>query len=114
EKDFSMSVFVAPISRYAIVLGKVIGEGLVSFCQLFGIMAFGIFVMGAKFSLPALLFLLPVALLSSFVGASLGVLLASRINSAENAQRLFPFVVLPLMFLSGAFTPVNNLPLFLN
>src|SRR5690348_4164035 len=30
EKDFSMSIFVAPVSRYSIVLGKILGESLVS------------------------------------------------------------------------------------
>lgn len=113
EKDFAMSIFVAPVSRYSIVLGKILGESLVSFCTLFGIVIFGK-VIGVTFTLIQLLSALPICLLGSFVGASFGLLIASRIDKAENAQRVFPFLIFPIIFLSGAFTPVNNLPLILN
>ncbi len=113
EKDFSMSIFVAPVSRYSIVLGKILGESLVSFLQLFGIILFGKLI-GVSFGFDKLLLALPVCLLGCIVGASFGILVASRISKADNAQRIFPFLVFPMIFLSGAFTPVNNLPWFLN
>ena len=113
EKDFSMSIFVAPVSRYSIVFGKILGESLVSFAQIFGVVIFAKFI-GMTFGLREIIYALPVALLGSFVGASFGILIASRINTADSANRIFPFLVFPMIFLSGAFTPVNNLPLVLN
>lgn len=113
EKDFAMSIFVAPVSRFSIVFGKILGESLVSMAQLLGIMLFGKLI-GVSFSIPLLLSSLPIALLASIVGASFGILVASRIESEQNAQRIFPFLVFPMMFLSGAFTPVNNLPVYLD
>ncbi len=113
EKDFSMSIFVSPVSRYSIVLGKIIGEGLVSFTQLFGVIIFGKLI-GVSFGWGQLIATLPVLLLASFVGASFGILVASRIGKADTAQRVFPFLVFPMIFLSGAFTPVKNLPLYLD
>lgn len=112
EKDFSMSIFVAPISRASIVLGKILGESLVGLAQVFGILVFGLIV-GISFSVWSILAALPIILLASFVGGSLGILVASRLGTPESAQRIFPFFVFPLIFLSGAFTPVNNLPLVL-
>lgn len=109
EKDFAMSIFVAPVSRYAIVLGKIVGESLVSVAQFVGIIFFGL-VIGSEFNVFQLMATLPIGILASFVGASFGVVVASRINNEQNANRVFPFLIFPLIFLSGAFTPVNNLP----
>lgn len=113
EKDFAMSIFVAPVSRFAIVFGKILGESLVSFAQLIGIVIFGRLI-GVTFGFSQFLIALPVLLLGCFVGASFGVLVSSRVDKAQTAQQLFPFLVFPMIFLSGAFTPVNNLPIVLN
>lgn len=110
EKDFSMSLFVSPVSRVSIVLGKILGETIVGLGQMIGVIFFGI-LLQVQFSLANLLLALPIAALAGLVGGSLGILMASRISQAENAQRIFPFVTFPMMFLSGAFTPVRNLPL---
>lgn len=113
EKDFSMSIFVAPVSRYSIVLGKILGETIVGTAQIVGILVLGI-LLGVNFTWFNILSIIPVTVVGAFVGASMGVLAASQVNSPETAQRVFPFLIFPLIFLSGAFTPVNNLPLVLN
>src|SRR5437016_9073966 len=41
EQDFSQEIFVSPISRYSIILGKILGESLVALPQALGIIAFG-------------------------------------------------------------------------
>src|SRR5712692_2078807 len=41
EHDFSQEIFVSPISRYSIILGKIVGETLVALTQGFGIIALG-------------------------------------------------------------------------
>ena len=45
ENDFSQELFVSPVSRYAIILGKIVGESVVSFFQVVGITIFG-FIIG--------------------------------------------------------------------
>jgi ABC-2 type transport system permease protein len=113
EEDFSMSIFVAPISRFSIVIGKIIGESIVAFIQVFGIIIFG-YVLGITIDLDKVLLVLPFGLLFAVTGGCLGLLVASRIEGKENAQRTFPLLILPLTFLSGAFTPVNALPWWLD
>src|SRR5258708_2915368 len=102
-----MSIFVAPVSRYSIVAGKILGESLVGVMQVLGIVVFGK-VIGVSFSLTSIAAVLPFCLLAAFVGGSFGMLLASRIEKSDSAQRIFPFLIFPMLFSSGAFTPVNN------
>ena len=42
DNDFSQEIFVSPVSRYAIIIGKVLGESLVAMAQGIGILAFGV------------------------------------------------------------------------
>jgi ABC-2 type transport system permease protein len=112
EEDFAMSLFVAPVSRYSIVLGKIIGEAIIGFVQVFGIIAIG-YAIGVSVDLGQVLLALPLCFLAGIVGASFGILITSQFSSSENAQRVFPLLFFPLIFLSGAFTPVNNLPVVL-
>jgi ABC-2 type transport system permease protein len=67
-------------------------------------------VIGVSFPLSLIGGTLLICALASLVGASFGILVASRIDDEQNANRVFPFLMFPLIFLSGAFTPVNNLP----
>jgi ABC-2 type transport system permease protein len=112
EEDFAMSLFVAPVSRYSIVLGKVIGEALIGFMQVFGIIAIG-YLIGVRVDFGNVLLTLPFCLVAGFAGASLGILISSRFSTSDAAQRVLPLLMFPLIFLSGAFTPVNDLPIIL-
>jgi len=42
ENDFSQEIFISPISRYSIILGKIVGETLVALVQGIGILVFGL------------------------------------------------------------------------
>jgi ABC-2 type transport system permease protein len=110
ENDFSQEIFVSPISRYSIVLGKVLGESLVALPQGLAIIAFG-FVLGIPLSLAVLVALLPVLLIATLFGAGFGVMVLSRLPNRRAATQIFPFVMLPQFFLAGVFNPIENLPL---
>src|SRR5207302_8565168 len=64
ENDFSQEIFVSPISRYSIVIGKILGESLVALPQAIGILAFG-FAAGVPISLGQILNLVPVPIVVS-------------------------------------------------
>ena len=38
----------------------------------------------------------------------------ANLNNQRAANQIFPFVMLPQLFLAGVFTPVDNLPWFLD
>ena len=113
EQDFSQEIFVSPISRYTIVIGKIVGESLVAMPQAIAIIAFG-FVLGVPFTPQLVLGLLLVSLLVAVYGGAFGVLILSRLDSQRQANQIFPFVMLPQFFLAGIFNPIDNLPWFLD
>lgn len=112
ENDFSQEIFVAPISRYAIVFGKILGESAVAVAQGFGLIALAL-VIQVPMSLRQALSLIPVSVAAALLGGAFGVVVLSRIGSQRAAQQLFPFVFLPQFFLAGVFNPVQVLPWYL-
>lgn len=113
ENDFSQEVFVSPISRYAIILGKVIGETLVALTQAIGILVFG-FVAGLSFSFGQLVGLAWAGIAACLFGGAFGVIMLSNLNNRRTADQIFPYVMLPQFFLAGVFNPIRSLPGFLD
>jgi ABC-2 type transport system permease protein len=110
QTDFSQEIFVSPISRYSIVLGKIIGESLVALVQGLGILLFGVF-LGIQISLGQVAALVPVAIAICLLGGTFGILLLANIGSQRAANQVFPFIILPQFFLAGVFNPIQVLPL---
>ena len=52
-------------------------------------------------------------LLSMLFAASLGILIASRMRSQQGFHVVVQLIIFPLIFLSGVFFPVNNVPMWL-
>ena len=111
--DFSQEIFVSPISRYSIILGKILGETLVSLVQGIGIVVFGL-VLGIPFSLQTFIALAPVVVVMCFFGGSFGVAILANMSSRRAAEQIFNFIMLPQYFLAGVFNPIFNLPFYLD
>jgi len=110
---FLRETLVAPVSRFGIVLGKVLGGATIAVIQ--GIVFFFVALLfGFR---PFSLALLPLALvylfLIAFFASALGILIASNMDDGEAFPIIMNFVVMPLYLLSGAFFPLNGLPSFL-
>jgi len=113
QNDFIQEVFVSPISRYTIIIGKIIGESLVALIQGIAILGFGI-IIGIPFDVPIVLSLIVVSIVVSIYGGAFGVLVLSNLKNQRIANQIFPFIMLPQIFLSGVFTPIGNLPMALD
>ena len=111
EEDFSQEIFVSPVSRYAIVAGKIIGEALVALPTGLGILIVGLLIGAVPLSVPVLFALVPVAFLVAIYGGAFGLLVLANISSQRTANQIFPFVLLPQFFLAGVFNPIHSLPL---
>jgi ABC-2 type transport system permease protein len=112
ENDFSQEMFVSPVSRYAIIFGKITGESIVALMQSIGIIAFG-YLVGAGLSLQQLVSLIPILIIACLFGASFGVFMLANLPSQRAANQIFPFIIFPMFFVSGIFGPVESLPWFL-
>jgi ABC-2 type transport system permease protein len=112
ENDFSQEVFVAPISRYTIVGGKIIGESLVALAQGIVIVLF-VMVLGIPVTPLQLLTLLPILVAVTLFGGAFGLLILANMSSQRTANQVFPFIMLPQFFLAGVFTLLNDLAWYL-
>lgn len=113
ETDFSQEMFVSPISRYAIVVGKIFGESLVALTQAVGVIIFG-FILGVPISLGQVISTLPALVLICLLGGAFGVLVLANLSNQRSANQIFPFVIFPQFFLAGIFNPLQNLPWYLD
>ncbi|HVH65356.1 MAG TPA: ABC transporter permease [Candidatus Acidoferrum sp.] len=113
EMDFSQEMFVSPISRYSIIVGKILGESLVALPQAAAILAFA-FVVGIRASAAQIGGLVVAGLLICLLGGAFGVLVLSNLSSQQMAGQIFTFVMLPQFFLAGIFNPIKVLPPYLD
>jgi ABC-2 type transport system permease protein len=107
ENDFTAELFVAPISRYSVLLGKIIGSGLASLVALVGIIAM-IFVMQIPMNFGDLLRVIALAPVLALAGGSLGVFFIGFVRDPKVAGAGVALLVFPQMFLAGALIPVAN------
>src|SRR5713226_9287616 len=112
QNDFAQEMFVSPVSRYSIVVGKILGETTVAIMQVLPMVIFAA-VLRVPLTPTALLLLVPVALLSCFMGGAFGLLLLNTMSDSRASNQIFNFVFLPQYFLAGLISPINNLPWYL-
>lgn len=106
---FLKEVLVAPVSRLTIAVGQTLGGSTIAVVQ--GLIVLGIsLLLGVKINpmgiLPALIFMALIAF--SFV--SLGLAIASRLEDFHGFQLIMNLLIMPLIFLSSAFFPIQGVP----
>ena len=113
EQDFSQEIFVSPISRYSIIVGKIVGESLVAFPQALAILVLAT-VIGVPVTIQGVVALIPAIFLVAVFGGAFGILVVSNLASQRSANQVFTFLLLPQFFLAGVFNPIQNLPWWLD
>ncbi|MDR1807126.1 MAG: ABC transporter permease [Propionibacteriaceae bacterium] len=107
DSDFSSEMLVAPVSRYAIVVGKILGSSFTALITAVGVIAVGL-VMGLTLSLHAALGLLALAPLMCLSGGALAVIVMGSIKSKKAANLVVMLITMPQMFLSGVIIPIGS------
>ncbi len=112
EFGFLREVLVAPLSRTGVILGKAVGGGGVALAQ--GIVLLLLApVVGIALGPMVILQVIPLLVLVSLTLSGLGILVATMMRSQQGFQVVMQLMIFPLMFLSGIFFPVNNVPAWL-
>lgn len=109
EFGFLREMLLAPISRPALLIGKILGGATVATMQGVLILAFA----GAvrvPYSPVLLLTLVGEMALAAVMITAIGVLIASAVSQMEGFQAVLQFVAMPMFFLSGAMFPLTGLP----
>ena len=109
EFGFMKEILVAPISRFSIFLGKMVGDSTDAVIQ--GVIVFLLGpLLGIGIAPVMFLAVLPIMLLITFGLVALGLTIASFITDLESFGVIQSFINLPLFFLSGALFPLQGLP----
>ena len=109
EFGFMKEMLVAPISRLSIVIGKTISGTLISVAQAVIILLLIPF-LGISITFTQFLEIVGASVLVSFCITSLGILIAARLTSFDGFNIIMNFLVMPMLFLSGAMYPVTSMP----
>jgi ABC-2 type transport system permease protein len=112
EFGFLREMLVAPISKGAIIVGKVAGGATTATLQACIVLVLGVFV-HVKYSIGLVLVLLLALFLGSAMLTALGVVLSARVKTVQAAMPLTQMLIMPMMFLSGSLYPLANLPTWL-
>lgn len=107
REGFLQSVLVAPVSRWSMVLGKILGGSLIALFEamIFLVlgMIFAVRIGPVAFGLTVLfLFLVSVAL------TALGFFFAWRTDSSQGFHAVMSVILFPMWLLSGAFFPAES------
>ncbi len=110
EYGYLKEILVAPVSRLAIVLGRIAGGVTTALFQALLVLVVATLLGVSASYLPQLpLMLLSMVLLSmTFVG--LGVSVATLINDTQAFHLIMNLLTFPMFFLSGVFYPISNFP----
>jgi ABC-2 type transport system permease protein len=109
EFGFLKEVLVAPVPRWAVATGKILGGATVAMAQSVILIALAPFI-GVGLSVVVVLQLLVICFLISVAITGVGVFIAAGMRSMQGFQMVMNFLVMPLYFLSGAMFPVSSAP----
>jgi len=109
EMGFTDRLLAAPISRFAIVLGRLAGTFVLGVASALWFIAIGL-IFGASFELgvPGILLMILLTALAAVAFGGLSAAIALYTGQASVVQGLFPLIFV-ILFLSSAFFPVNLL-----
>lgn len=109
---FLREILVAPVSRTSVAVGKTLSGCFQSVIQ--GGIILGLsFLVDVKLTVLMVLQVLSIVFLISFALTSMGLLIASRMESHEGFNLIMNFLIMPMFLLSGAFFPIQGLPVWL-
>lgn len=109
EFGFLREMLVAPVSRASLVFGKALGGATVATLQgtIMLVLAPAI---GISLSVGLVVGVIGAAALMAFTMTAMGIAIATRIEKMESFQIVMQFLLLPMLFLSGALFPLTGLP----
>ena len=107
ETDFTQEMMISPVSRYSIVIGKIMGSAFGAIISMFGTLVVGL-VMGYTLSLVQWLMIIALAPLMCLSAGAFAMILFGVIKSNKVANMTAMLITLPQMFLSGVLIPISN------
>jgi ABC-2 type transport system permease protein len=105
-------MMVAPINRLSIILGKTLGQTARGLIQGVIILVLAVGIFGVTIH-GSILLVFALLLLGVFAFVGLGIVITSFTKDQETAQMLMMTLMFPMMFLSGVFFPIQQMPWYM-
>jgi ABC-2 type transport system permease protein len=110
---FLKETLVAPVSRIKIMIGQTIGGATTSLIQGLLILIISLFVVGFLSNISGFLIAIFFMVLIGISFTAFGIAIASKMDDMQGFQLIMNFIIFPIIGLSGAFFPLDNLPIWL-
>jgi ABC-2 type transport system permease protein len=105
--DFTQEMMISPISRYSIVVGKILGSSFGAIVSMAGTLAVGLF-MGVALTWRQLLLVLALSPLMCLSAGALAMMILGFVRSNKVANIAVMLITMPQMLLSGAIIPIGD------
>lgn len=105
--DFNQEMLVSPVSRYSLVIGKIIGSSFGAIIGMLGTIIVGL-LMGITLSLVKLLLILALSPLICLSGGAFAMIVIGSLKNKKTANYIVNLITMVQMFLSGAIIPIQN------
>lgn len=105
--DFTQEMMISPVSRYSIVIGKILGSSFGAIIGMLGTIIVG-FCMGITLSVTQLLLIIILSPLICLSAGALAMIIIGVIKNNKTANIAVSLITMPQMFLSGALIPIGN------
>jgi len=113
EFGFLREMLVAPVRRGSLIFGKALGGATVATFQGLIVLALAPLV-DVPYNPVMIVVLIVEMMILGFSLTAFGLVIAARVRQMQAMMGLMQMVMLPMMFLSGALYPLNDLPGWLN
>ncbi len=107
EIDFNQEMLVSPVSRYSLIIGKILGSAFAAIVSMAGTLLVGL-AMGITLPICKLLLILALSPLMCLAAGAFTMIVIGLIKDKKAANMAVMFVTMPQMFLSGAIIPIND------
>jgi ABC-2 type transport system permease protein len=107
EQDLTAELFVAPISRFTLLVGRIVGSSIAAMIALVGVFLM-VFVMQIPMDGGDLLRVVLLSPVLALAGGALGVFLVGFVPNGNAARMVTGLVIFPQLFLAGVIIPVAN------
>ena len=105
--DFNQEMLVSPVSRYSLIIGKILGGSFGAIVSMAGTLIVGL-IMGISLPPGKLFLILALSPLMCLSGGALSMIVIGLIKNKKAANLAVMLITMPQMFLSGAIIPINN------
>ena len=111
DREFGIlkEILVAPVARTSIFIGKALGGCVTALIQGTIVLSLA-FLLGVPLTLSSFISSICLMIIISLGLVSIGLIIASLIETIESFGVVMNFLIFPLIFLSGAFYPLKEAP----